>query len=245
MLGSGLAAVVASAVVASAPPADAPTRDCALGFLAWCVVESDQVQAARPPRLRLELFTGYKPAGGYYRLEQEACAAAGCALRLDGAVFNLDAFVRLWGNPRSDDYFDLGLSYVVLPVVSAMEANRHGFSGELGPVGPGPGELSYASIRVALRRPSLFYLVKSKYLISSFGVGLAFPVARGAGATFTGADGPKLSIGGRLGVQLPLTADFSVGLATSFNVVWYGPAFGYAAYIGGYGVNLQWLWGGA
>lgn len=192
-----------------------------------------------PSRLRVELFVGYKPPSGYYQAERDACAAVGCGLRTDGVVGGLDAFLRLWGHARSDDYFDLGLSYVVLPVATLND--NPGFAGELGPVAAGDGALSYAAVRVALRRPSLFYLLRSKYLISSFGVGLAFPVATGAGQSFPGADGPKLTIGGRLGAQLPLSDTFSVGLATSYNVVWYGARFEHVAYTGGYGLSLQWL----
>ncbi len=245
MQAGGIGWLLVASLVASAPRGtDAPSRDCALGVLAWCLVDSEAEPRLPTTRLRLELFGGYKPTIGYYEVERQACEAAGCALRLDGVVTVVDVFYRLWGNPRSDDYFDLGLSSVSLPVVTAMERNTGGFLGELGPVAAGAGELSYSALRLTLRRPSLFSLLKSKYLISSFGVGVAFPVARGAGASFTGADGPKLSLGGRLGVQVPLTASLSLGVATSYNVVWYGPRFEHVAYVGGYGVNLQWLVGG-
>ena len=56
-----------------------------------------------------------------------------------------------------------------------------------------------------------------------------------------GADGPKLTLGGRLGVQVPLTDSFSLGVATSYGVVWYGSRLDQVAYVGGYGVNLQGL----
>lgn len=243
-LGLVAAALLAAAVARADGPAraDTPVRDCALGFLAWCVAESERREPAAPTRLRLEVFTGYKVSStGYYLLEERACEAAGCRLRFDGLLAHFDAFVRLWGNPLSDDYFDVGLSYLVLPVVTAMEGNRQGFAGELGRVAAGEGELSYAALRLSLRRPSLLYLVKSKYLINSFGVGVAFPVGRGAGRTFTGADGPKFTLGGRLGVQWPFTERFSAGIAASYGVVWYGPTFGHAAYVGGYGLSLQWL----
>lgn len=239
-------AVIAAVVLvaASARASDAPrdsARDCALGFLAWCVLDAEERTQAKPSRLRLELFAGYKPSIGYYELERRNCEAAGCHLRLDGPLVMADALVRLWGNPLSDDYFDLGLSYASIPVLAGLRDNGRGFEGELGPVAPGDGDLSYAAVRLTLRRPSLLYLVRSKYLISSFGVGLAFPIANGAGRTFTGAGGPKLTIGGRLGVQVPLTETFSLGLATSYGVIWYGPRFDHAAYVGGYGLNLQWL----
>lgn len=231
------------ALVLAAPlaRAESPGRDCALGFLAWCVIDAEEQVSDAPARLRLEVFAGYKPAYPYYQVEQRACAAAGCRLSLDGPLVSLDALVRLWGNPRSDDFFDLGLSYTSTPIVD-LRGNPLGFEGELGPIGPGDGSLSYSSLRVTLRRPSLFYLVKSKYLISSFGVGVAFPVPQGAGATFTGANGPKFTLGGRLGVQVPVDARFSVGVATSYGVVWYGPRFEHVAYVGGYGLNLQWLY---
>lgn len=221
-------------------PVDAPRRDCALGFLAWCPVESEERRIEQPARLRVELFAGYKPANGYYQAEARSCAERGCQLDLSGALAMVDAFVRVAGNPVSDDYFDVGLSYAALPVMTVKE-NPTGFDGELGPIAAGDGSLSYAAVRLSLRRPSLLYLVKSKYLISSFGVGLAFPIATGSGHTFTGADGPKLTLGGRLGVQVPLTERCWVGLATSYGVVWYGPTFGHAAYVGGYGLNLQFL----
>lgn len=242
MQAGSIGSLLAAALLATTP-GDAPTRDCAFGVLAWCLVESEAETKLPTSRLRLELFGGYKPTIGYYEVERRACAAAGCTLRLDGALALVDVFVRLKGNPRSDDYFDLGLSTLSLPVVTAMEGNARGFEGELGPVAAGDGSLTYQAVRLTLRRPSLFYLLQSKYLISSFGVGVAFPVARGAGASFTGADGVKVSLGGRLGLQVPLTPALSVGLATSYNVVWYGPRFAHVAYVGGYGLNLQWLVG--
>lgn len=220
---------------------EALRRDCALGFLNTCAIESERRVDASPPRLRVELFVGYKPSYGYYGVEQRSCEAMGCRLRLDGALLMFDAFARLWGNPRSDDFFDLGLSYSVVPVVSHLSNNPRGFEGELGPIAAGDGDLSYSTLRLTLRRPSFFYLVKSKYLVSSFGLGVAFPIGSGAGRTFTGADGVKFTLGGRLGVQVPLNDTFSVGVGTSYGVVWYGTAFGHVAYVGGYGLNLQWL----
>jgi hypothetical protein len=230
-------ALTLAAVLAA--PGDAPLRDCALGFFAWCVVESEEAPSPKQERLRLEVFAGYKPAYPYYQVDQRACAEAGCRARLDGALVSLDALVRLWGNPRSDDFFDLGLSYSVTPIARLRQ--NPGFQGELGPVAAGDGSLDYATLRLTLRRPSLFYVVKSKYLVSSFGVGVALPIGEGAGRTFSGADGPKFTLGGRLGVQVPLDPGFSVGLATSYGVVWYGPRFEHVAYVGGYGLNLQWL----
>lgn len=225
------------ALVTAATPLQAP-RDCALGFLSWCAVESVAAPMA-PQRLRLELFLGYKPSYGYYALEQRACAEVGCRLHLDGPLLSLDALVRLWGNARSDDFFDLGLSYALTPVATLRE--NPGFAGELGTVDSGDGSLSYATVRVVMRRPSLFWLVKSKYLINSFGIGVALPIASGAGRSFTGGEGVKFTLGGRLGVQVPLDDTFSIGIATNYGVVWYGPRFEHVAYVGGYGVNLQWL----
>lgn len=216
-------------------------RDCALGFLNFCAIASESRIDEVPPRLRFELFAGYKPSYGYYGVEQRNCEATGCRLRLDGALLMFDAFARLWGHPRSDDFFDLGLSYAVVPVVSHLSNNLRGFEGELGAIEAGDGDLSYATVRLTLRRPSFFYLVKSKYLVSSFGVGVALPIASGAGRSFTGADGVKFTLGGRLGVQVPLDDTFSVGVATSYGVVWYGPRLEHVAYVGGYGLNLQWL----
>jgi hypothetical protein len=236
-------AAAASAVFLFCLPALAAPRaqDCALGFLAWCVWRTDAAPQERPTRLRLEAFGGYKFASSFYRAEARACEAAGCALKVDGPMLGFDAFLNVLGRPASDDYFDLGLSYLNVPVVSGLERNLKGFEGELGPIGPGDGALDYAVVRVALRRPSLFYLVKSKYLISSFGLGVAFPVGRGAGIGFTGADGPKFSLGGRLGVQLPVNRWLSLGVAAQYGVIWYGPRFEHVAFTGGYGVNVQWL----
>lgn len=219
-----------------------PSRvDCALGLISWCLIESEVKEDPRPPRLRLELFGGYKPDYGYFGLERRSCEGRGCSIRLDGPLVMFDAFVRLWGNPRSDDFFDVGLSYAVVPVVSHLSNNPSGFEGEFHPIGAGDGDLSYATVRASFRRPSFFSLIKSKYLINSFGVGVAIPIGTGAGRTFTGASGVKFTLGGRLGVQLPLNERFSVGLATSYGVVWYGTGLEHVAYVGGYGINLAWL----
>lgn len=218
--------------------ASATTRDCALGFLRWCVVDAERAPGP-PPRARVELFAGYKPDIGYFQEEARACRAAGCRLSLDGPTLMLDALVRVSGDARSDDAFDLGLSYTSIPVMRDLTGNDAGFAGQLGPIAPGDGALSWGAVRVTLRRNSLLYLVRSKYLVSSFGVGLAFPISRGMGATFTGGDGPRLTLGGRLGVQFPLSPTMSLGIASSYGVVWYGPRFGDAAYVGGYGLNLQ------
>lgn len=227
-------------LTAPASAADRP-KDCAFGLLAWCLWKTEAIEQAQRTRFRLEVFGGYKVGSSFYEKEARACAAAGCSLRVDGPMFGVDGFVSVLGSPASDDYFDLGLSYLNVPVVTGLTGNRSGFEGELGHVAPGDGELGYAVVRVALRRPSLFYLVRSKYLVSSFGVGVAFPVARGAGATFTGADGPKFSLGGRLGLQLPVRPDLALGIAAQYGVIWYGPRFEHVAFTGGYGVNVQWL----
>jgi hypothetical protein len=52
-----------------------------------------------------------------------ACGEAGCRLDFTGSAFSLDGAYNLSGNPHSDDYYDLGLSVVYLPVISAIHGN--------------------------------------------------------------------------------------------------------------------------
>jgi hypothetical protein len=224
-------------VQGAAVPTPAPAQDCVAGLLVWCFAQEARGTTPRT-KLRLEVYGGYKPGNSYYGDEIRSCTAAGCTLRFDGPSAGVDAFYNILGNPHGDDYVDLGLSASYMPILRSMENNGAGFQGSLGPVAPGDGSLAYVPLRITLRRPNFLYVLRSKYLISAFGVGLAFPVASGAGGTFTGGDGPKVTLGGRLGVQLPLTDVWKVGVATNWNVVWYGASFEQASFQASYGVNL-------
>lgn len=231
-----VALLLAVSTVRASPAAERP--DCALGFLAWCAIDAPATPDAPPLRFRVELFGGYKPDFGYFARERGACEAKGCRLSLDGPLVMVDAFVPVSGRPRGDDAFDLGLSFSMTPVVRGLE-NNPGFEGELGPVAAGDGALSMATLRASLRRASLFGLIRSKYLVTTFGVGVALPVASGAGRTFPGGDGARFTLGGKVGLQVPLTPGFALGAGTVYGVVWYGPRFETVAYIGGVGLFGQ------
>ncbi len=60
-----------------------------------------------------------------------------------------------------------------------------------------------------------------------------------AGETFTGADGIKPTIGGRMGIQIPITDRVEVGLVDHWGVWWYGPSFVKSAYLSSYGLHLS------
>jgi hypothetical protein len=223
----------------AAPARAEPARDCAFGVLVFCLVDAPVAVVARPTRVRVELLAGYKPINLYYADEIRGCRAAGCRLDFAGPSLAVDAFYNVAGNQHSDDYVDVGVSISYMPVVSRIEHNDAGFQGELGPVSPGAGSLAYVPVRLTVRRGNFLSLVKSKYLISAFGAGVALPVARGeAGASFTGGTGLKPTLGGRLGAQIPLTDTVQLGLATSWSVIWYGRTFGHASFMTSYGLNL-------
>ncbi len=222
-------------------PPDTPKRDCAFGLLVWCLKDAERDDTARPSRVRLEAYGGYKFSNLYYRDEIHACEREGCKLTFAGPAFGVDAHYNISGNARSDDYTALGLSVSYMPVLTDITDNPSGFQGPLGRVAPGGGTLAYVPIRLSVRRPSFLYLIRSKYLVSAFGAGVAIPVAAGAGSTFTGADSLKISIGGRLGAELPLSDAVRVGVATSWSVVWFGATFGEASFASAYGANLAYL----
>lgn len=214
-----------------------PTTDCAFGLLFFCLVEVPRVPDRPKTHVRVELFGGYKVSNRYYQQEQDACGKRGCTLEFRGPSVGVDAFVNIKGRPRGDDYFDVGLSVSFIPIVTAMR-NNPGYDGELGPIPPGAGAMAYVPLRLTLRRPNFLYLFSSRYLVSSFGFGLAFPVASGAGTEFTGADGPKPTIGGRLGLQLPLGDRYEIGAASNWSVIWYGPSFYKPSYQAAYGLHF-------
>jgi len=63
-------------------------------------------------------------------------------------------------------------------------------------------------------------------------------VATGAGQSFTGANGVKATVGGRLGVELPVADALRVGIAGNWSVIWWGDLFdasfqtSYAVHVG-------------
>ncbi len=215
-------------------------KDCALGFLVFCALSSERHEGPESPA-RLELFGGYKFTNFYYNDEIRGCKAAGCSIDFNGPSFGLDVFFHLHGNPRSDDYAAVGISSSYMPIFSGIEGNARGFAGEFGQIPAGDGHFGYIPIRIALRRPNFLYLIKSKYMVSSFGVGLAIPVGSGVGARFTGAGSPKITIGGRLGAELPLSDFLRLGAVSNYGVVWYGSSFGESSFVVSYGVNLSYL----
>jgi hypothetical protein len=236
----------ANAVPPATPaPRDAATveqegkpRDCAFGLVVWCLSETDPDPGPPPGRVRVELFGGWKPNNLYYKDEIRACEAAGCDLKFSGPAFGLDAFYNLSGDPRSSRYFDLGVSASYMPIVSGIQNNARGFAGQLGPVEPGDGLLGYVPVRLTIRRPNWFLLFSSKYIVSSFGAGLAFPVTSGSGASFTGGDSPKLTVGGKIGAQIPIADGYYVGATTAWTVVWFGSSFGDASFQTAYGLHV-------
>ena len=146
---------------------------------------------------------------------------------------------RLKGNGRSDEDMAVGIAVSSMPVVSSFKSNT-GFSGEFGNVQPGDGSLEYTSIRLVAKRRNFLYLIKSRYLISSFGVGVAIPRAsQAAGESFTGSEGAQITIGGRLGAQFPLTDHVDLGVVNHWGVWWYGDEFLDSAFMSSYGLQLS------
>ena len=100
--------------------------------------------------------------------------------------------------------------------------------------------MGYTSVRLMMRRKHFFYLLRSRYLISSFGVGLALPQSENeAGESFTGAQGVKWTIGGRFGFQVPLTERIELGLVDHWGVWWHGNSMGESAFVSSYGLHLS------
>lgn len=220
-----LAAAVALAGAegrAQAPGEPRARRDCAFSLLVFCLLDSE-ARTDPPTRYRLEALAGYRWSNYYFGEEIRACRQAGCRLDFTGPSGALDLAYNLAGNPHGDDYWDLGMSLAYMPLVTIRD-NRSGFPRPHGAVAPGDGALGYLSVRLTLRRPSFFSLFGSKYLISAFGAGVAVPLATGqAGRSFTGAGEAHFTLGGRLGLQLPVTPTTQIGVATHWNVIWHGP----------------------
>lgn len=218
-------------------------NDCALGFIAWCVIESKQYGQFRqaPTRtrpFRIEAFGAYKPSNLYYRAEQDGCDTAGCTLDFRGPSFGLNASIPVSGDSYTDEYMEISLHVSYMPVIGQFHDND-GFEGAQGRIEPGMGYAGYTNVRVSLRRPHFLYLIRSKYLISTFGVGVSIPTTSGAaGTSFTGMNGPKLNIGGKLGAQWPLSPRFAIGLVDNWTVVWWGRRFVDSAFQSAYGLHL-------
>jgi hypothetical protein len=238
-----IALALALALAAPAPAraaAEPRARDCAFGLVDHCLVGSDARTDAPPTRFRIEILGAYRLLNFTYGAEDRGCREAGCRIDFTGPAWAFDASYNLAGNPHGDDYYDLGLSVSYLTIVSAIHDNAGGFRAQYGEVLAGDGSLGYLSLRLSLRTPSFLHLFFSKYLISAFGVGVSIPIARGAaGRSFTGADSPKFSLGGRLGVQYPITPTVQLGICSNWNVIWYGREVLHLIFASAYGVNLS------
>ena len=218
------------------------TRDsCGFGLFSWCLWRSDSLaQAPASAKIwRTEVFTGYKPGMRYYEEEETNCLAkSGCEFEAAGAVFGADVYRQLSGRSQDPDSLAIGFQYSQMPVADWKSDSS--FQGSLAnDIQAGEGSLRYHFIRLAVKRNHFLYFLHSKYLISSFGVGLGIPEARGAAQDFVGAARPVPTIGGKLGFQYPLTASLDVGLASSWNVLWYGKSMGDSAFLAGYGINIS------
>lgn len=225
---------------AASPAADEAPSDCVFGIAIWCFSRTSRAATLPETKWRVEANAGYKFSNIYYGHEIRGCDAAGCTLDFSGPSFAFGAFYNVKGNPHTDDYIDLGLAVSYMPIISEIANNRSGFDREYGRVDPGDGSLAYVPVRVAMRRPSFLYVIKSKYLVSEFGAGLAFPVSSGAGRSFTGADSVKATVGGRLGFEIPVAGVFRAGLAGNWTVVWYAGLWD-ASFQTSYGLHFAYL----
>jgi hypothetical protein len=220
--------------------ADVAPTDCVIGVAVWCFSRTSRAPSLPLTKWRVEGNVGYKFSNIYYGHEIRGCGAAGCTLDFTGPAWAAGAFYNVKGNPHTDDYTDVGLAVSYMPIISEIANNTGGFAREYGRVEPGDGALAYVPVRIALRRPTFLYFINSKYLVSEFGAGIAFPVSSGAGQSFTGADSVKATIGGRLGIELPVAHVFRVGLAGNWTVIWYGDWLD-ASFQTSYGLHLGYL----
>ena len=220
--------------------ADKRTKDCSFGLLVWCFTYtslSPDIKTFAP--IEIDLYGAWKFTNLYYKDEQKACTDSGCTLDNGGFSKGFAINYRLKGNGRSDQDFAIGLAVSTMPVVSGFENNK-GFSGPFGTVAAGNGSLEYTNIRLVLKRRHFLYLIKSKYLISSFGVGMAIPQGeQAAGKSFTGSSGMQITIGGRLGAQMPITERVDLGVVSHWGVWWYGDEFLDSAFMSSYGLQLS------
>ena len=213
-------------------------KTCNLGFGKHCLI-AGQVDSLSATPWRVEGFSGYKGGMSYYEKEKENCELSqGCRFSPEGQVYGVDVYFNRVGNNYGDDFLDLGFQYATIPVASIESAQSlEGEDDSL--IGAGKGELRYHFIRMNVKRGNFLYLLKSKYLISSFGVGIGIPDADGTGDGFAGGRSIVPSIGGKLGFQFPLLTNLDVGIATNWSVLWYGKQMSDSAFLAGYGVNLS------
>ena len=187
---------------------------------------------------RVEAFTGYKTSMNYFKDEQDNCQDS-CSFDATGSVVGADIYRNIKGDTRSDNYSDLGFQYLSIPVGSwRNDKPIRGTADTI--INPGSGALRYHFLRFNIKKSNFFYIVKHKYLISSFGLGIAVPDGQGTGKEFVGATRIHPSIGGKLGMQYPVTRFLDVGIASAWSVLWFGNSFQDSAFISGYGINLSW-----
>lgn len=187
---------------------------------------------------RVEAFTGYKTSMNYFKDEQDNCRES-CTFDATGSVVGADIYRNIKGDTRSDNYSDLGFQYLSIPVGSwRNDKTLRGTAGTV--INPGSGGLRYHFLRFNIKKSNFLNVIKHKYLISSFGIGMAVPDSQGTGKQFVGANRIHPSIGGKLGMQYPLTRSLDVGIASAWSVLWFGNSFKDSAFISGYGINLSW-----
>ncbi|MCX6130699.1 MAG: hypothetical protein NTX25_16770 [Proteobacteria bacterium] len=213
---------------------------CGFGLFSWCfwqTAATPSSQASNP--WRSEVFTGFKPGMRYYKEEESNCrAGANCSFETTGSVYGADLYRNITGNNRGSDYLDVGIQYSQMPVADWKSGKS--FQGSLdNTITSGEGSLRYHFVRFAAKRSNFLYFLHSKYLISSFGLGLGIPQATGVAIDFVGAKRPVPSIGGKLGFQYPLTEKLDIGFASNWNVLWYGESMADAAFLAGYGLNIS------
>ena len=211
---------------------------CALGLLGWCLVEQASPEpAASVVPVEVDLWGSYKFGSDYYTVEVSACESVGCTLDQTGWSQGVAINYRTTGNGRQDQDFGFGLAISHMPVVTDL-SNNPGFDGELGPVSAGEGTLGYTNVRAIMRRRHFFYLLRSRYLVSTFGFGFAVPNASEAGQSFAGGRGIQPTLGGRFGLQIPITDRVEVGLVDHWGVWWYGSKFTHSSFMSSYGIHL-------
>lgn len=214
----------------------APT--CSIGLFGSCFA-STSTTTKSSSHGRFESFGGFKPGMMYYEQEQESCdEREGCNLDATGVVVGFDRYINISGHNRTDDFTDLGFQYAMIPV--ADWRSDQPFEGSNGQeIAAGEGRLRYHFVRFNIKRGHFLYLIRSQYLISSFGIGLAIPEASGTAKDWVGARQIRPTIGGKLGFQYPVTDRLDIGVATNWSVLWYGNAMMDSAFLSGYGINLS------
>ena len=214
----------------------APAGSCNFGLFAKCF-STTATPKTPSSKWRFESYGGYKSGMKYFNKEQEQCKN-GCDFDATGPVYGIDSYYNLSGNNRTDDYMDVGIQYLSIPVGQWKSDIPFAGTNET-TIDSGNGSLRYHFVRATVKRGSFLYIIKSKYLISSFGFGLAIPEAQGTGRDFVGAGDVHPTIGGKLGVQLPLAENIDLGIASGWSVLWYGSRYSDSAFISGYGINLS------